>query len=67
MIGFAYAHHCKIYRDKFKEGAPRWLDELKVYNRLQVIKLAIKLNWRLPAELIPDEAVDILIDKKQTP
>jgi len=67
MIGFPYAHYCKIYRDKFKEGALRWLDEFKVYNRLQVIKLAIKLNWRLPAELIPDEAVDIRIDKRQTP
>ena len=66
MIGFAYAHHCKIYRARFKEGAPRWLDELKVYNRLQLIKLAIKLNWRLPAELIPEEAVDISIYKRQT-
>ena len=67
MIGLAWAHHCKIYRDKFKEGTPKWLDELKVYDRLQVIKLANKLNWRLPTDLIPEEAVDIRIDKKQTP
>ena len=67
MIAMAWAHHCKIYRDKFKEGAPKWLDEMRVYDRLQWIKLATKLNWRLPQDLIPEAAVDITLERKKAP
>ncbi len=66
MIAMAWAHHCKIYRDKFKEGVPKWLDEIKVHNRLQIVKVASKLNWRLPQELISDVVIDSTHVKRRT-
>ena len=59
MMGLVWVHHCRVYQRKFNERTPQWLDTFRIYDRLQVVKLACKLNWRLPSDVIAEEAIDI--------
>lgn len=55
-IGLAWWHHCKLYAKQFKEPVPHWLYEIEIGKRVKLIKLVTQLAWRLPAEVLPDDA-----------
>jgi len=59
MMGLVWVHHCRVYQRKFNERTPPWLDTFKLQDRLPILIMACELNWRLPPDLIADEAVDI--------
>ena len=54
-VGWAWWHHSKLYAKRFNEPAPHWLYEIEICKRLRLIKLAIQLSWRLPADVLTDD------------
>ena len=54
-IGWAWSHHKRLYEKQFNEPSPRWLNEYGLYERLRLVKVACRLNWRLPGEVLPDD------------
>ena len=54
-LGWAWWHHSKLYAKQFNEPAPQWVHEIEIGKRLRLIKLAMQLAWRLPAEVLPDD------------
>lgn len=55
-VGWAWWHHSKLYAKQFNEPVPQWLQEIAIVQRLRLIKLACALAWRLPAQVLSDEA-----------
>ncbi|MGV1045490.1 hypothetical protein [Limnohabitans sp.] len=63
-IGLAWWHHSKLYTKQFNEPAPQWVYEIEIGKRLRLIKLAMQLAWRLPAEVLPDDVPEDKPDSK---
>lgn len=51
--GWALAHHKRLYEKQFNEPSPLWLSEYGLYEHLRLIKVACRLNWHLPNEVLP--------------
>ena len=57
-VGWAWWHHSKLYVNQFNEPIPKWVNDIQIYNRLRLIKLVTRLNWRLPEDVLPDPSTD---------
>jgi hypothetical protein len=57
-VGWAWWHHSKLYVNQFNEPIPKWVNDIQIYNRLRLIKLVTRLNWRLPGDVLPDPSTD---------
>jgi hypothetical protein len=49
----------KLYVNQFNEPIPKWVNDIQIYNRLRLIKLVTRLNWRLPEDVLPDPQTDV--------
>ena len=47
-----------MYVNQFNEPIPKWVNDIQIYNRLRLIKLVTRLNWRLPEDVLPDPQSD---------
>lgn len=57
--GLEYQYFRKIYRQRFGTDLPIWVDNLGVFERTPVVRMAAKAKFRLyPAILIEDELCD---------
>ncbi len=57
-VGWAWWHQSKLYVNQFNEPIPKWVNDIQIYNRLRLIKLVTRLNWRLPEDVLPDPQSD---------
>ena len=53
-IGFAWMHYSKQYRDQFGSPPPDWLNVISMVEKLRLVKISLRLKWRLPEVLLID-------------
>ncbi len=51
-IGFAWMHYSKQYRDQFGSPPPDWLNVISIIEKLRLVKISLRLKWRLPQALL---------------
>ena len=53
-IAWAWAHTIQQYKRAFGAPPPDWLGQLTLTQRLRLARTAVKLNWKLPNQVLPD-------------
>lgn len=55
-IGYSWLHHRKKYQARFHGPVPEWVCCFPTAKRIQLLRVALNLGWRLPEMfLIRDE------------